>query len=382
MQACLLVHALRHHRPLTRIGLIEAGDRLAGNHTWCLHEGDVPTVAWSWLEPLARHRWSGYHVAFEGVQRRVDLGYAALPASHVADSTMAQLAAGPHALRLGCRARLVGRHHVELESGERWRAPLVVDARGPQLREASASQGWQKFLGIEVETADDHGLTEPMLMDARVPQEDGLRFQYVLPLGPRTLLIEETCFSDRPHLDATAYLACCLRYAASQGWTVTRELRRESGVLPMPWQWQDAPRERLCGGMLGGWFHPLTGYSLAEAARLADWLARCPSPPTAAEIDARYDDLRRRGRLARLLCRALFRHAEPGQRAAMLERFYRRPDAVIGRFYALQSTWIDAWRILAGAPPRGMRWRPRALSLHNAESMSGQALAAVATPEA
>ncbi len=47
----------------------------------------------------------------------------------------------------------------------------------------------------------------------------------------------------------------------------------------------------------------------------------------------------------------LFRAAEPAQRYRILERFYRLPEPLIGRFYAGQSTLLDRLRILLGKPP-------------------------------
>ena len=41
----------------------------------------------------------------------------------------------------------------------------------------------------------------------------------------------------------------------------------------------------------------------------------------------------------------------------MLARFYRLPEAVIRRFYALELTAMDRARILVGRPPRGMSLR-------------------------
>ena len=41
-------------------------------------------------------------------------------------------------------------------------------------------------------------------MDATVPQRDGFRFMYVLPLAEDRLLVEDTTFSDSPRLDQEA----------------------------------------------------------------------------------------------------------------------------------------------------------------------------------
>jgi lycopene beta-cyclase len=53
----------------------------------------------------------------------------------------------------------------------------------------------------------------------------------------------------------------------------------------------------------------------------------------------------------RLLDRMLFLAASPDERYKVLERFYRLDAALIGRFYAAQSTGLDKTRILAGKPP-------------------------------
>jgi lycopene beta-cyclase len=47
----------------------------------------------------------------------------------------------------------------------------------------------------------------------------------------------------------------------------------------------------------------------------------------------------------------LFRAAEPEERWRVLARFYRLDPALIGRFYAGQSSLYDKLRILTGKPP-------------------------------
>jgi lycopene beta-cyclase len=41
----------------------------------------------------------------------------------------------------------------------------------------------------------------------------------------------------------------------------------------------------------------------------------------------------------------------------VFERFYRMPETVIGRFYALALTRFDRARLLIGRPPRGFSLR-------------------------
>jgi len=58
-----------------------------------------------------------------------------------------------------------------------------------------------------------------------------------------------------------------------------------------------------------------------------------------------------RGGFYRMLDTMLFRGAGPGERYRILERFYRLPPGLIGRFYAGQTTMTDKLRILTGRPP-------------------------------
>jgi lycopene beta-cyclase len=203
-------------------------------------------------------------------------------------------------------------------------------------------------------------------MDARLPQDDGYRFMYVLPFGPTRLLIEDTRFADDARLDVAATRTAVMSYAAAQGWTVAEVVREETGVLPMPWQAPvpepaDAP---LTAGMQGGWFHPATGYSLPVAARLAQWLTTVtPEEATGIALGRLRADHAERCAFAHRMNWALFRLADPQARVAMMRRFYRRPESVIRRFYALDLQWLDQFRIVAGPPPEGMRWLPRPMSM-------------------
>jgi lycopene beta-cyclase len=99
--------------------------------------------------------------------------------------------------------------------------------------------------------------------------------------------------------------------------------------------------------------HPLTSYSLPDAVRFADWLAKDAPIDARLGVAARDYAQRhwRRGRFDRLLARMLLRAADPPQRFRILERFYRLPEPLIARFYAGRSTFADRARILAGRPP-------------------------------
>jgi lycopene beta-cyclase len=344
LQNGLVALALRARQPHARVALIERGS-IGGNHTWCFHAGDVPAEA-TWVDPLVAARWDGYDVAFPAYRRTLDSPYACV--------TSARLAACVGDDVLHGEAVEVAADHVLLADGRRIDATCVIDARGPDRASVTAC-GWQKFVGLELEVA--HAIERPMLMDATVPQRDGFRFLYVLPLAPDRLLVEDTYFSDTPDLDVAQ-----LRGEIAARMPGARVVREETGVLPLPWQ-HAAPSAAspLVAGYAGGWFHPVTGYSFPIAVRLAELVASlAPDALFGPELAALARDIRRQQRFTRRLNKMLFRWFAPEHRYGVLERFYRLPEPRIRRFYALQTTALDRTRILVGRPPRGMTLRRRA----------------------
>lgn len=283
--------------------------------------------------------------------------------------------------RPGCRlvthatAQHVDAHRVAIRhadgSLEEIRAHAVIDARGPDASRArdlpdATPSAWQKFLGQELRLDAPHGLERPMLMDATVAQldateatRDGFRFLYVLPLDTHRVLVEDTYFTDGTRIDAGALRARIAAYVAARGWRVAEIVREEVGLLPLPLRASPpSPVLPLVAGYAGGWFHPVTGYSFPIAARLAALVAAVPAERLAgAELAALAAAQAHQMTFALRLNRMLFGWFPPAQRFRVLERFYRLPEAVIRRFYALELTALDRARILVGRPPRGLSVR-------------------------
>jgi lycopene beta-cyclase len=249
---------------------------------------------------------------------------------------------------------------VTLGDGRMLEGRLVVDARGPNRASLGRVAGYQKFVGLEVALEQPHHRALPMLMDARVPQQDGLRFFYVLPLDARRLLIEDTYFSDTPTLDLPSLRSAIQAYAKSYGYAVSHVVREEVGVLPLPAAPASAPKSAspILAGYGGGFFHPATGYSFPVALRLARHIARAWDGDTFGEAWRRLlDEHRAQCRFATLLNRMLFSAFLPENRWNALARFYRLPAQTIRRFYALETTPGDRLRLLCGRPPRGISLR-------------------------
>jgi lycopene beta-cyclase len=235
----------------------------------------------------------------------------------------------------------------------------VIDGRGQGPTKALDLR-WQKFLGLEVELAEPHGLTGPIIMDATVPQRDGYRFVYTLPFGPTRVLIEDTYFSDGADLSHELLRQHLADYAVSQGWTITATHREEFGILPLGiggnidafWDEGEAGVPRV--GLRSGMFHPVTGYSFPDAVQIADLVASLPvldAPSIYAAVRRHSVDAWKSRGMYRLLNRMLFLAALPDERYRVLERFYEHDEALVGRFYAARPELRDWRTILSGKPP-------------------------------
>lgn len=367
LQAGLIALAARELRPDATVAIVERGDRLGGNHTWCFHEDDVPARIAPALEPAVARRWPGYEVRFPGHRRRVDIAYAAVTSDSLHDAVARRVEGAPGCdLVLGADAREVSESGVALASGERLSGRLVVDARGPRPDGApEAGAGYQSFVGLELQLRGPHGLAEPVVMDARVPQLGGFRFFYALPFSPRRILLEDTYFADEPELDRELVAERVRARAGELGLEIERVAREEAGVLPMPWS-GGLPRAPAAGaavaaGYRGGFFHPATGYSFPAAARVAECLASRGPEEGRGALAGAIARHRRQARLGQLLNLLSFRFMAPAERYRAYERFYRLPEPTIRRFYALEMTIGDGLRILGGKPPAGLSVR-RALA--------------------
>jgi lycopene beta-cyclase len=293
----------------------------------------------------------------------VPLRYAAITSAHFDRVLREAFASHPNAeLWLGRSVREIDGTLVWLDDGSTLSAPLVIDARGPSriagdgsYSHAQPSCGYQKFVGLELRFDAPHALAHPILMDATVPQDDGFRFFYVLPLGSDRLLVEDTAFSLSPRLDKRALRASVLEYARRFG-RVDAITREEHGVLPMPWSSTGrAPSgSPIAAGYQGGLFHPATGYSLPVALRFARFVAeRAPHAVAGSELTAFHTRHRRQARYAELLNALLFHAFAPEDMWHVFARFYHLPDGLIERFYALSLSVLDRARILIGRPVRG-----------------------------
>jgi lycopene beta-cyclase len=353
----LIALALTRARPELKLALLEVGRTLGGNHRWSWFVSDLPPDGEDLLATFSCTEWDDYEVRFPTYRRKLATPYRSLTSADFAATLRKTLP--PAAIHRGARVAALDGGGITLEGGKRIEARTVIDCRGFEPTPHLAG-GWQVFLGGHVRTRAPHGLDRPVIMDATVEQLGGYRFVYCLPLGPNELFVEDTYYADRPVLDREALAERLDAYCRRRGW-IGEVLADETGVLPVvtggdfaAWQASQAVEGVALAGARGGFWHPLTSYTLPQAAGLALTVAANADMPGAALATLLADQARehwRATRFYRLLGRMLLRATEPSQRYKVLERFYRLPRPTIERLYAGRSTSVDRRRILCGKPP-------------------------------
>jgi lycopene beta-cyclase len=149
------------------------------------------------------------------------------------------------------------------------------------------------------------------------------------------------------------------QYADAQGWDLAELIHQETGALPVTMggdfdaYWRSGGKAAKIG-VRAALFHGTTGFSLPDAVRTASLIASLDDLSGAGVAAAMHQFAKRRwgeGSFYRLLDRMLFRAATPGTRYQVLQRFYGLAPALIQRFYAGNTTFLDKARILSGKPP-------------------------------
>jgi len=371
----MIALALRQARPELSIALVDRDAQIGGNHTWSFHSSDVNEAGLELLRPMLEAQWPSQEIRFPRLKRVLETGYNSM----TSDRLHAAIIQTPGIdVMLSAPVARVEHDGIELESGRHIAGRCVIDGRGAVPTNALAL-GYQKFVGLELELDEPHGMSRPIIMDATVPQYDGYRFVYTLPFSSTRILVEDTYYSDGPELHSDLLSERALEYANAKGWRVGTVLRQEQGVLPITLAgdikafWAEGETGAARSGMRACLFHPTTGYSLPDAVLLAQRIAAAKAFDT-----SKIDHLVRRHSTRswqqrsffRLLNRMLLLAARGEERRDILERFYSLPTPLIERFYAARITSADKARILLGRPPLPI---PRAIS-HISES---QAMATV-----
>ena len=185
--------------------------------------------------------------------------------------------------RLGESVLNIERHqdgwNIETDR-DRFIATDVIDTRPPAREQFAQAALYQCFLGVELELNNDTKkdiTTIELMTDMRVINDD-FYFTYLLPMSTDRLLIELTLFSARPH-SAESMQTAFNQLLDMRGYSSSRILRTESGILPMglPADKTELPR----AGMGGGALRPSSGYGFMRIQR---WAQQCADHYCAHEM--------------------------------------------------------------------------------------------------
>lgn len=224
----------------------------------------------------------------------------------------------------------------------------VFDSRPPAV---DTFRLCQSFAGVEIELARPHQMTEVRLMHRITATDSGIRFLYVVPLGPRRALIEHTEFTTRPAEFARLERQnlAWIREHYGQDYACLRE---ERAHIPMGLNGPQCAWG-LPIGARGGMTRAATGYGYATISRWCRAAARA---------------LVERDRCRPFATAPVFRRMD----ALFLGLLERRPDVMPGVLFKLaknmsgdafadfmmQTRLRDAARVIFAAP-----MKPFALAL-------------------
>jgi lycopene beta-cyclase len=150
------------------------------------------------------------------------------------------------------------------------KATYVFDSRPCDIE---THQVTQSFVGIEVQFEHAHGISEVGLMERLVATDSGVRFVYLLPLGPDRLLVEYTEFTTVPS-DFSELATLNEHYLMDKFRNHSYEVQRtESAHIPMGFR-QRSEHFGIPLGARGGMTRDATGYGYRTIRYACDQIAK------------------------------------------------------------------------------------------------------------
>jgi len=349
LAACLAALAMARFRPDIPLLIVEEGETFGGEDYRLFADADLDDDGRDLLSPLISERWPGFYVAFPSLSRKLKAEQSGFAGADLHAEMVAALR--PEQYRLGTRVVAVREDALVLDGGETIKAEGAIDARGAAnlstlelLYEASFERDYR--------FAAPHKVDRPVLIDANVDQGGGLRFMRCIPLARDRLLVADATMSERAQPDAEAGDRLD-SYVAERGWRPKEIVAERSGNRPLPAGGDFAAFWRLGGarvaklGLRGGFVHPLTGQTIADAARTALLLADQRDFSGAALHDLFAAEARKlwgRREYLRSIT-AMIGRAAPEDRRGLVEALCRLDSGLIAGLRADRLGLIDRMRI-------------------------------------
>jgi lycopene beta-cyclase len=349
LAGCLAALALARHRPDVPFLIVEEGPTFGGEAYRLFADADLDADAQALLAPVVTGRWPGFYVAFPGFSRKLKAEQSGFAAADLHAHMVATL--GESQYRLGTRVVAVREDALVLDGGETIKAEGAIDARGA-ANLSTLDWLYEASLERDYRFKAPHRVDRPVLIDATMDQAGGLRFVRCIPIAEDRLILADVSLSERaqPDKEAGARLNA---YIAARGWAKKSILAERSASRPLPLGGDFAALWRLGGhrvaklGLRGGFVHPLTGATIADAAAMALMLAGQRDFSGEALHDlfaAEARHLWRKREPLRAVTGA-FAAAPAEDRRAIAESLCRLDPAIISRLRADRLGMLDRMRV-------------------------------------
>ena len=353
----LIALAARRAQPDRRILLIEAAPSLGGNHLWSFIDSDVDDKAKLLLEPLVNYGWREFAVVFPRYKRALPHSFYSIRSDQF-DITLRK-AMPAESILTGRRAMAVSADAVVLEDGTTIAAHGVVDARGPADL-SLLDLHYRKFVGYELTLDGPHSVRRATLIDAAADPAEGFQYMTMLPIENDRLFIEDVRYEGHFDLDMSDHGQRIVNHAARFGWRIRSSARGQAGIVPIALggdfedYWQSGGVGVAKVGLRAGLFHPVSGNSLADAARTAWMIAEAKDWSGAAlhkMLHAHAAKSWARRAYYRHFAVQMLRETAPSEGYRMLEALYRMDSDLIARFHGMELGLADRVALSLGDGP-------------------------------
>lgn len=318
----LLAYRLKMALPHIPFKIYERTSTLGGHESYTFHGSDIESAAKVWLRPLITQTWSSHRVRFPKYEKVLDNSFHLISSDQLHAVIIDSLKADQVCLNNEISANLALKE-----------ASFVIDTRNIC---GYKKCGFQKFLAMDIELDNTHGLVEPELIGCT---------QY-LPLSSHRLLIKDQRYSENADLNFDEMKQNLMKVIALNNWKVTRVLREEMRTRKIP---VTTPHFRQEGRVinLAGIFHDTTGNSIPAATRLIDQMVATSF--RLGEVKEVVSSFRKETEGDRKFLRYLNRdliHTVPEKQHVFFQDIYKLPKPILESFLRGRLSLIDRSRIL------------------------------------
>jgi lycopene beta-cyclase len=349
LAGALAALAMARHRPDVPLLIIEEAETFGGTGIRTFSDAELGADGARLIGAEAIARWPGIYLSFPGMNRNLRIDWRGFGAVDLHQALVETL--DPKQYRLGTKVVAVREDALVLDGGEEIKAESAIDARGA-TNLSMLDLLYETRLEREYVCAAPHRVDRPVLIDANVAQDGGLRFMQCVPLSEDRLVVGDVAISERAQPDDKAGERLDA-YVAARGWKIAGSEGEHGWVRPLPYGGDFSAFWRIGGarvaklGLRGGFVHPVTGRTLGDSVMNAMLLTRQRDFSAGALHDLYESEAKQAWKKRELLrgVTAAFARAKPEKRRELLAALYGLGPGTIAGLNADDLGWIDRMRV-------------------------------------